>query len=90
MPPESSREAPLRKKATNEWVVEPAEQGATKSRRVERPEETKNEPEEEEEGGGAPSGRNIRHLRVVANNTEDTQLGGKLGSTRPPDKLPKG
>jgi len=53
---------------------------------MERSEETKNE---EKKKKGAPPGRDIRHLRGVANNTEDTQLGGKLGPTRPPDKLPK-
>lgn len=43
-----------------------------------------------EEEEVAPPGRDIRHLRTAADNTEDTQLGGKLGPARPPDKLPKG
>jgi len=43
-----------------------------------------------EEEEAAPPGRDIRHLRTAADNTEDTQLGGKLGLARPPDKLPKG
>lgn len=45
--------------------------------------------DEEGEEEAAPPGRDIRHLRTAADNTEDTQLGGKLGPARPPDKLPK-
>ena len=43
-----------------------------------------------EEEEAAPPGRDIRHFWTAADNTEDTQLGGKLGPARPPDKLPKG
>lgn len=35
-----------------------------------------------EEEEAAPLGRDIRHLRTAADNTEDTQLGGKLGPAR--------
>ena len=38
---------------------------------------------------GAASVRDIRHLdQTVADNTEDTQLDGKLSSARLPDKQP--
>lgn len=38
---------------------------------------------------GAASVRDIRHLdQTVADNTEDTRLGGKLSSARLPDKQP--
>lgn len=46
------------------------------------------EEEEEEEG---PLLAWTRHSTPSnTNNTKDTQLGGKLGSARPPDKLSKG